>query len=289
MTYERANRIIRAGINSATEGAARWALEEVRLVDGYAEPGYGGLDPEGAIVALGDWNNITRWDPESRQSVMLDSTPSRVGNLLEKAGVELEWSDEWTECAECGRAVRTQADSYSWTRSYVESDEGPVCEDCTLADPVDYLESLEGESNKAITLDVDPEEHGYVRIPERFENGLYGGQSADPRKIAQALEDVGCYRFIFRIDSVGQFDMRFSVYIHEDEMETLGANPEGTASYLAEEGNGVDPAEQMKRALANIPAAPSGPGIAYTKVDLSTGTATTRRVSEEEFIEGIRG
>lgn len=265
-TYKRARRILDAG-----------CMDDAILTFGYAEPGYGTGDDD--IVAIGNWNDRTRWDRESRRAVVVDNTPSRVAKLLEKLGVSLEWEDEWTLCADCYRAVRTQADSYSWTRSYTDTDDGPVCEDCTLKDPAGYLASLEGNHRTAITLAVNPEHHGYKLLADDFQNGLYGGQSADPARIAKHLESCGIYRYIFRIDSVGQFDLSFSVFVHEDEMDLAPSDLDS---------DGPDPAVMMKRALENIPPAPAGEGIAYTKVDIATGIATTRRVSPEEFIEGIR-
>jgi hypothetical protein len=140
---------------------------------------------------------------------------------LEKLGIELEWSDEWTTCEHCGKAVRTKADSYRWQQYCVVIDSSIWCGDCIKADPTDYLASLEGQSNSCLTISVDVEEHGYVLLECGFEHGFYGGQDADPRLIAKALTQQGSERFVFDLDSVGQFDLSFSLWVHKEELANL--------------------------------------------------------------------
>ncbi len=199
------------------------------LYPGYAEPGYDGE------VALGDWNPLSHGKVIPKEHL----TMPRVGAILEKLGVELEWEDEWTACGECGKLVRTSPDSYGWTRSYWESEEGAVCQDCVLEDPAGYLEYLESNRNTANTLDLDLESQGYRQVPESYENGLYGGQSDDPSLIAESLEKLGIGRYIFEIDGVGQFDLSFSVWVHKTEYHKLAEI----------ESQGVDPAIAMRAAL----------------------------------------
>jgi hypothetical protein len=273
-------RLCEAALNSAKTKHGKYRVEEVRInSDGFSEPGY-----SGDVIASGNWNNITHWDEEKRTSVAEDDIPERLGNALEKIGVELIWGDEWTECCECNKLVRTSGDSYSWTRSYVETDDGAVCLHCV--DPKEHLENLEGETNKCNTIDrIDPADHGYIRINEdKFEHGLYGGQSADPVLIGKALEKQGIYRYLFNLDSVGQFDAKFSVYIHKDEFETFNKEEFEKAPV-----DGEDPAEVMKRGLqaaSKQMATLEGEGIKYVKV--VGDQAEARLVSQEEFINGIK-
>ena len=291
--FRRAHRIIRAAVTRAEEAERAkggWEtscrLEEIRLVEGYAEPGYGCTD---SLIAFGNWNTVTTYNRETSEHDLVSDLPERVGNLLDKLGFSCEWCDEWATCDSCQRAVRTQADSYCWTRSYVDSDGEITCEDCTLEDPAEYLESLEGNARAAITLSVDPTDHGYVLAGDNFEHGFHEGQAADPSKIAQVLEDLGISRFVFNIDSVGQFDMSFSVYVHEDDIE-------GDAAALrkaVEEGETdqyPSPATCMKAALQDAStkmSALDGPGIKYASCN-PDGTADVRLVSRQEFVEGIR-
>ena len=212
----RAATILDAGIDSAKTNDGRFRIEDINLYhEGYAEPGY--ENPEGGVIAVGNWNNITRYDKEQGKYVVEDDTPSRVARLLERIGVDLQWSDEWDTCDECGKLVRTQPDSYGWTKSYViQNDCEIICLKCI--DPVEHLEALEGEDNRANTIDhIKPEEHGYKKVNGTFESGLHSGQTDDPQEIASVLREKGVKRFLFNVDSVGQFDVHFDLYVHESE------------------------------------------------------------------------
>jgi len=234
---------------------------------GYAEPGYD--DPKSGLVVLGNWN------PHGEDMVM-----PRIGAILEKLGAELEWEDEWEACSECEKLVRTSPDSYRWTRSYWESEDGAICQDCLLDDPSDYLEYLEGNPNTANTLDFDLEDQGYRHVPESYENGLYGGQCDDPHLIAESLGELGIQRFIFEINSVGQFDLAFSVWIHKSEYHKLDLDEI--------ESKGSDPALAMQSALRDASAKMrelDGPGVRVAKCN-SDRTATVKLVTQQDFIDG---
>lgn len=99
---------------------------------------------------------------------------------------------------------------------------------------------------------------------------------------------MGCRRFVFNLDSSGQFDVRFSVWLHEEEADKFDAAVR--ALQTTPTRLDLDPAEGMRRALENAPVIPADPngGIVYTKIDATTGTSTTRIVSPEEFIAGIK-
>src|ERR1700733_2652991 len=74
-------------------------IDCMQYAHAYGEPGY--TDPKKAIL-FANWNYFCK----------------EVYNLLGKAGYALEWSDEWSTCNDCGNAVRTSADSYSWQPFY---------------------------------------------------------------------------------------------------------------------------------------------------------------------------
>ena len=304
-----------------------YKVADIRLTVGYAEPGYGCTD---SIIAFGNWNPSDLTDAEGDRvsgfdlpSDHINALPKKLGKLLEKAGVECEWSDEWAECGDCGKAVRTQGDSYFWTPSYVYSDGEITCGDCVLEDPSSYLEGLEDDENTAITLSVDPEQHGYTQLPESYERGFHPGQDASPALIAEALRKMGLTRFIFRIDAQRQFDTCFSVYVADEELAELArddhqehyetcedadfcahespnpdlleddadATREGVIAAirkLAEsKTDGPSPSEGLKRALASVPEGRGPAGtIACTKLDVSAGTSKTTHLTPEQFIKG---
>lgn len=172
-------------------------IESLQWSHAYAEPGY--TDPEKEII-FANWNVF----------------PSKVTDLLERAGYAIEWSDEWATCGDCNKAVRTSPDSYGWTQQYyIFNDCELVCHECILADPTSYLDDLTDNPRRAVTLDIDPTDHGYTLVQTDFENGFHLGQTDDPKAIHARLEAEGYTGILFKIDSVGQFDVFFSVYARE--------------------------------------------------------------------------
>jgi len=258
--------------------------EEVFLCgNGYAEPEYD--DPESGIIATGNWNDKDRYVNGKRRVV--DNTPSRVGDLLQKLGVEIEWDDEWTTCDECGKLVRTTGNSYCWQKSYVDFGCGDICDVCLLHDDLlleEYLQSIEGEHGKCCTLQsVDLEDAGYRLIEDGFEHGLHYGQDASPEKIADILRDRGVDRFLFSLDSVGQFDANFSVWVHESQYkECLEEAVQGGDT------DGPSVAGACERALQDasrkMAELPDGPGVKFAKCN-PDGTADVRLIDPQTFVE----
>ncbi len=265
-TFRRANQLLEA----AKRVSDCHHLQYVEFHGQYAEDGY--LDPESGVIAVGDWNEY------AGATIM-----PRLSRALDRLGIPCEWCDEWADCYECGGLVRVRPDSYCWQPSYIEDDGALVCKECV--DPEKVLRDLEGRSSRCLTLDnIHPEDHGYVRgCEEDYEHGFYGGQNDSPEAIGQDLKSQGIKRFLFRLESQGQFDVDFSVWVHESEAHLLTKEPVGKTD--------IDPAEGLKLALQAASRATSelkGEGIRYATCDSSTGTAKARLVSPEEFIQGIK-
>lgn len=186
-------------------------LDDIVMHGEYGEPGY---STDKDLILTGNWNPKDFNNKE-------DDLVLRVGNILEKF-CELEWEDEWTSCHDCGKLVRTEPDSYSWTASYAVLDECElVCHNCIKEDPIPFLEEMEGDSRKAVTFNINLEDHGYVKVNgNSYENGWYGTED-DPKEIARDLRSKGIERFIFTIDGKGQFNLTFSVWVHESEAGKL--------------------------------------------------------------------
>jgi hypothetical protein len=315
--------IVRACVEACEDGGETDILD---LSNGVAEPGYGESD-----MALGSW-----WVHAGPKN---DLRESKIVRLLSACGVESVFSDEWATCVECHKAVRTQGDSYHWTRSYWASEYGAVCLECVTEDPEEYLIDLRGNHRVAHVLqEIDLTDHGYMQVWGEFESGLYGGQMDSPSAVAAAFEARGWEDFIFVVNAVGQFDLKFSVFLRvewdEDEDEDEDELPEyrfvagvptqrwgtelvadedwetrtfATAEEASKHGeayvwanfeprethDGEDPAEAMKRGLQaageQMAAARvvGTDGILYSSVH-TDGTATTRVVSKEEFIQGLK-
>jgi len=176
----------------------QYPMDNINSSHGYAEPGYTDT-PKGILLA--NWNNVSK----------------RVQCILERAGYSLEWEDEWCTCSGCGKAVRTQADSYQWQQSFwMPEDSGELfCVECI--DPEAYLDSLHDKPQSCVTIhSIDPADHGYTQLKDGFESGFHPGQNDDPKAIYKALRAKGEKRpLIFVLDSTGQFDIGFSVWAKE--------------------------------------------------------------------------
>jgi hypothetical protein len=195
---------------------------DIMFAKEYAEPGYS--NPAKGIL-FANWN---------------DEPLKRLGDLAEKAGYAIEWSDEWSVCDDCGKAVRTSPNSYGWRRSYFDSEDGFLCVECVRDDPSAYLESLEGNPRAAETLDIPLDD--YVQAGTNYEHGWHQGQNDSPDVIATSLRARGITRFLFKLDDVGQFDCRFSVYVHQDEKDLLTDAP-------VESALPYDPGTELGKAL----------------------------------------
>jgi hypothetical protein len=213
-TWKRASAIIEAAKNRASRLGNRDAasrIEEISTATAYAEPGY-----SGEFIAFGNWNNISRYKTGPQKG---DDLPEKVGKLLERAGFECEWSDEWDVC-DCGKAVRTSPDSHFWKRYFVVMDDGTRCGDCIKEDPAEYLESIEGNTHDCLTIEgIDPEKYGYSLFNGTFETGFHPGQNDDPVKIAAEMKKAGHKRFLFALDHAEQFCLMWKAYYMPEEKD----------------------------------------------------------------------
>lgn len=169
----------------------------------YAEPGYTTDKP---LIVFANWNE-------------LDKGHRHHEKLIEQI-VGVEWSDEWANCCDCNRAVRTSGDSYSWLPFYRTQIEcGIVCLDCLAKDVPGYLETLEDDVTTAAPDDArfNPGEHGYTLHDETYETGFHPGQDANPAKILKALHAMGKTGVVFRLAGKEQFDVTWKAYYKTTE------------------------------------------------------------------------
>jgi len=291
LTYDVLERLVEWARKKAWTWQGKSRVRNVQFNGvGYAEPGY--TDPASGWIALGNWNNIgLAYDNEKRKFTCDDRAPSLLARALEKLGVELEWEDEWTECMDCGKLVRTSPDSYSWQRSYAVVDECDLlCHKCIVADPSDYLAEMEGNSGHAITFDLDLEGHDYVRVERDYETGLHHSQDNDPHKVASVLREAGIERFIFVLDSTGQFDFDWSVWIHKSEENKLGPVEKRLDPYNRDTRMKKSPAQSMQEALRDAEVKEAAierkPGDILVTKCKGDGTAEVRSITPQEFVDG---
>lgn len=274
---------------------------ELNYCRGYAEPGYNSDDD--VLVFFANWNpkefyfseaDRARFNALPRAERNAIRGMDRVAEYVQQViKGETEWSDEWEVCTDCQRAVRTKQDSYSWQRYYADHEDGPVCFDCIRKEPdwyVDQLIESAQSSNPSCLTSFDDEwedileNRELVKVNEdELENGWYGGQADDPRVISKNFREAGVTRFLFVLDSVGQFDLRFSVWADKEQL--------AAAKEVIESGrtkSATDPAMDLQIGLANATAAlaelPEGEGVRVVKV--RGREASARLVSSEDFIAG---
>lgn len=268
-------------------------LEECTFLPFYSEPGY--QNPKTGIV-LGNANLTLPWkqqetpeDEKIRKEARTKSMIARVLAALDRLGYEFEWSDEWRECASCHGAVRCNADSWGWRRYYYEDEAhgDVICGDCVCGNVERqreaYLEWIEGNHRRALTFDLDLSKLGYLHLNDRFEHGFHPGQDADPEKVAKEIERCGGKRFIFEMDSAGQFDVTFSVWLHKDEAHLIDQ-----FNFKDEVVNGPSVSQAMQRGLMQASALtaklPDNQGVKYALIH-GDGTASATVIPEEEFVE----
>ena len=214
---------------------------QVQLYSGCAEPGYDDIP-----VLAADWNGPSisgnsdythkngkqELTNRGRERYRLYKLGGFINNFF-GSDVSTEWDDEWTSCGECGKAIRTNPDSYSWEPNFVQSDWGFVCADCASEDDLaDYTNTtdraipswMRGIADKAgfiCALD-DPY---FSASCKRFQTGFHPGQNDTPQEALKELFDLceskdffkSKYDYLFAITGKGQFDLSWTVLIRERE------------------------------------------------------------------------
>ncbi|KPK66697.1 MAG: hypothetical protein AMS21_00660 [Gemmatimonas sp. SG8_38_2] len=223
----------------------------VETAEKYSEPGYDD-PPAGRLILFSDWSGVSEHDMA----------------VLENAGHEMEWSDEWDKCDECSGAVRTSANCYLWKPAYYRNKDDIVCERCVLANDGEtrrYIDWCNGDFTRAITIDgIDLEKFGYKKLNDHsLQTGFHGGMNDDPETLGRNLQKVGVTEFVFVIDENSQFYTNWSVWIKTDIDVEM---PNSKLPY--------DMATEMGKALRGEP----------TKhVDV-----VERTITPEEFIKGVK-
>lgn len=212
-TYDRVKRAIRA----ATGEDYGDGMIVTDVINGYAN------DPErDAIVVLGNWNNkrFTMRDGEG-PITLAERVPSRLANLLESIGAEIQWCDEWTRCDGCYKAIRTEPNSYHY--AWVDGCE-IYCTACLMGDPESALVDggyIDNASNCITWADASVLiglgfEQWEPSDPHTYEAGWHPGQNDDPRAVLAEIQrayDAGTVETVFLLDESSQFYVKFSAWV----------------------------------------------------------------------------
>jgi len=142
--------------------------------------------------------------------------------------IETHWNDEVTRCGCCNGAILTTPSYHGDLPEYVILDCDITCKDCILDDESiqdEIIDQYKNQTNKAIMpwfFDII-EKQGYVcyspdEYCQIFETGFHHGQNDNPKDIAEDIKkNLPDHDYIFKIDSAGQFDIQWSVFIKKQE------------------------------------------------------------------------
>lgn len=190
---------------------------------GIREPGY---RDDNALWVLGNWNPKRYPRGDDPPLTNDENIGPRLAEALERyAEADLHWLDEWVRCDECSMIFRSQPDSYSWRMYGMITSNGDVlcAEDVTYDDiESDYV----NEPNRALTFDIDLAAEGFTLFEDptadtwkqgTYESGFHHGQNDSPPDILARAHSQGWDQGIFKIPSVGQFDLEFQLWVRRLE------------------------------------------------------------------------
>lgn len=138
------------------------------------------------------------------------------------------FDDEYTRC-DCGNIIKTTPNCWNWSPDYIQTEYEIICRDCIENDIDILIDEYSNDYKKAIpdwSIELIKEQ-GFQCLDNKdteacqiFENGFHPGQDDNPETIINDLEKEGYtekYDFLFAINSTGQFDCQFSLWIREKE------------------------------------------------------------------------
>lgn len=108
-------------------------VHDIQWHEGYAD---GSEAPKG--ICSGNWNDDDTYDQVKRERVKTSDLPSRLADIFERMGVEIEWSDMVSTCDDCNLLIRTQPDSHWWEPDFIVGDGFIVCTECAKNDATLY-------------------------------------------------------------------------------------------------------------------------------------------------------
>lgn len=217
-TMDAARRLIRA----ATGDEYGDGMMVTGIGVGIAEPGYGDSD---TVWVAGNWNPKRFRSGDDAPLTNDESRPQRLASALERIGVELLWLDEWTECANCYQAIRTEPDSYSWTPYFLTDQENwePYCLDCFAQhygadDSGLYGFGFVDDPSRAVPDSISDSQlidWGWEQYNGTFESGLYGRED-NPADVFDAIKrENSDSKVVFKYGTE-QFRVQFTAWVKDD-------------------------------------------------------------------------
>lgn len=168
-----------------------------------------GENLDGENVFITDWNecNCDSW--------------------IESLGYEIWWDDTSIRCENCSKFVNTQPAYYGDIVKYKFVEDHISCTGCMEKDikeyglDSDYFEYFVDNVNDCLNWHListdDLEKLGYTLAFDNMENGFHQGQTDTPQEAIDRYmldNDLDSMPYhVFYLDTVGQFDVSFSMYV----------------------------------------------------------------------------
>lgn len=179
------------------------------------------LDDHEPVIVLGDWNpkRFIFNDKDAPPLTDEENLGPRLFERLTEAGADCQWLDQCTRCCECGKAIQTEPNSYSWLPQYVVHDDY-TCSACVMENLEDYLHIYVDDFHKAITFcsQADMEELGFETYapgdPKSYQNGWHEDMNDKPEDVYNEIKErFPEHDVIFMLDATSQFYLDFSAMI----------------------------------------------------------------------------
>ena len=210
---ERATRLIRA----ATGEDYGDGLTVTDIGIGFSEPGYG-MPNESDVWVTGNWNPKRFRRAGEPKLTNDESLPERLGDALNRVGATILWLDEWARCDDCAQAVRTQPNSYSWTASYLWTDQDEIiCRNCAEFSDIEKL--AVNTFTYAVPTFIDLEAEGFTRHNGTYESGWHAGMNDKPEDIYNEIRRETNQDIVFQLSATSQFYIEFQAFVRDSEDE----------------------------------------------------------------------
>lgn len=233
-------------------------------------------DGEVEFVDYGQYEGATffimpSWDAVKKLNEVYYQRYADTDNILRKWD-GWGFDDEYDMCdhEDCENVIRFSPDSYSWQPDYWDSEIfGRICSECLEKHNYyeDYLAEHTNRNSLVNTWLVNPASYGWAVVDLDFSHGYYGGQRDNPKSIIRALNAHGI-DLLFS-GSVGQFDVEWVVWVHDDDVERATDILLGSDTKLP-----YDPAVELSKSLRGEHS------DYYTRKEYT--------ITAEEFVEGKR-
>lgn len=148
--------------------AEKYDYGSIDFCNNYGEPGY---SKEHDLILFGNWNPY----------------PKHVISAIEKQ-YDTEWNDEWIIDHDRSLAYRTSPDCYSWTPSFIFTEDGEVFTQLDVdVYPEGYINMIKNDPTKIAMFKLDLDKLGFKLLETEGEYGWHDTND-DPKVMMEDLE-----------------------------------------------------------------------------------------------------